>query len=522
MKKYLVLLLLAASLRAQTTTVSATVVDTDGTTWANGKWKIAFTPNPSQPNSSIYKIAGVPLNPAVMNQSGSLDGSGAFSLSVYQTAPIAPVGSSWTLTVCPNATSACGIYKFTAIGGSMNLSSALTPVIPAPRFHPVSGTYGYNDGEAILSLLPGSTYWSVVSSTQRCYTGSAWANCNGSGGGGGNVVGTLTSGYYPVASAAHALVDGTIEETGAQLNIKDPTEIYMEASNIQLDACSASLCPPGTLALYAGQDVNLVAVNGTANIQASASGQGVQISSANPSGTGIGLASINGVEILGITGTAGALQFLQGTDISTQPANTIELEAPASVTAYRAKLPGSAPADAVDYLRCTNATPSICDWYNAASGITELTGDVTAGPGSGSQAATLKTVNASPGSCGDASNVPTLTVNGKGLVTACTTSPISSGTDYYFTFTGCTLTVTGNSFNCHASQSFSTVSPVVPNQADVNYFLVCSTYTTEQWGSSTGINNVSTTGFDYAENIDRYNGISATVSPIVWCHLHHN
>lgn len=46
------------------------------------------------------------------------------------------------------------------------------------------------------------------------------------------------------------------------------------------------------------------------------------------------------------------------------------------------------------------------------SGITQLTGDVTAGPGSGSQAATLATVN---------SNVGTfqgLTVNGKGLVTA--------------------------------------------------------------------------------------------------------
>jgi hypothetical protein len=48
----------------------------------------------------------------------------------------------------------------------------------------------------------------------------------------------------------------------------------------------------------------------------------------------------------------------------------------------------------------------------SGSGITQLTGDVTAGPGSGSQAATLATVN---------SNVGTfqgITVNGKGLVTA--------------------------------------------------------------------------------------------------------
>lgn len=58
------------------------------------------------------------------------------------------------------------------------------------------------------------------------------------------------------------------------------------------------------------------------------------------------------------------------------------------------------------------------------SGITQLTGDVTAGPGSGSQAATLATVNASPGTYTNA----TVTVNGKGLVTSASsgTAPVTS------------------------------------------------------------------------------------------------
>ena len=86
----------------------------------------------------------------------------------------------------------------------------------------------------------------------------------------------------------------------------------------------------------------------------------------------------------------------------------------------------------------------------------------------------------------------------------------------------CTLTVTGNSFNCVATQAFSGVSPVVPTQPDTNYYIDCTTYTTENWGSSTGVNSVTTTNFSYAENIDRYNSISATVTPTVWCHLHHN
>ena len=115
---------------------------------------------------------------------------------------------------------------------------------------------------------------------------------------------------------------------------------------------------------------------------------------------------------------------------------------------------------------------------------------------------------------------PLCTTTGGTVTNSGCVSP--GGTDYYFSFTGCTLNVTGNSTNCRATQAFSGTSPVVPTQADTNYYLSCSTYTTEGWGSSTGINVVTTTDFSYVENVDRYNSISATVTPTVWCHLHHN
>lgn len=57
------------------------------------------------------------------------------------------------------------------------------------------------------------------------------------------------------------------------------------------------------------------------------------------------------------------------------------------------------------------------------NGITALTGDVTA-TGPGSVAATLATVNASPGTSGSSTAIPTLTVNGKGLVTSVTTNAV--------------------------------------------------------------------------------------------------
>jgi len=189
------MLLLGASAYAQMTSLSATVVDSTSTTWANGSWSLVFTPNPSQPNPAVYNIGGTPLSSAVTSQFGYMDGSGALSLSVYQTAPITPVGSSWTLTVCPYSTAPCGIYNFTAVGSSMDLSSSLTTIIPVPKFHPVSGTYGYNDAEAILSLLPGSTYWNVTLNEQRCYTGLVWGNCSPSSGSGiTQLTGDVTAG----------------------------------------------------------------------------------------------------------------------------------------------------------------------------------------------------------------------------------------------------------------------------------------------------------------------------------------
>lgn len=60
-------------------------------------------------------------------------------------------------------------------------------------------------------------------------------------------------------------------------------------------------------------------------------------------------------------------------------------------------------------------------------GITQLTGDGTAGPGSGSQTLTLATVNSGPGTCGDSTHVCQVTTNGKGLVTSQTPVTITAG-----------------------------------------------------------------------------------------------
>ena len=66
----------------------------------------------------------------------------------------------------------------------------------------------------------------------------------------------------------------------------------------------------------------------------------------------------------------------------------------------------------------------LCPTCSVGGGITQLTGDGTAGPGAGSQPFTLTTVNANVGSFGDAAHVADFTVNGKGLITVAGSIPI--------------------------------------------------------------------------------------------------
>lgn len=156
---------------------------------------------------------------------------------------------------------------------------------------------------------------------------------------------------------------------------------------------------------------DLIGFNGTGGIVAvprsvfAVSGHTHQLSDIQGFGAAGGFIRSNGSQWVRITGVPWA-------DITGAPTIPSLLDDLSDVD-----VPSPADGDVLTFVNGTGNWEAVAP---SASGITQLTGDVTAGPGSGSQAATLATVNGDVGTFGSANKIPVIDVNAKGLITAVT------------------------------------------------------------------------------------------------------
>lgn len=128
----------------QTANVTATITDASGQTWNNGTYTAVFKPLPGNPGPYVTNPGGAAFTTRF---TGSLSAGGALSISNMQRNDfIAPSGSLWTFTVCPQASSACFTQDILINSASPNLSSALIPpgisITAATR-----NSFAYNDSE---------------------------------------------------------------------------------------------------------------------------------------------------------------------------------------------------------------------------------------------------------------------------------------------------------------------------------------------------------------------------------------
>ncbi len=173
------LLLIVPPALAQSTTVSATVVDQSSTVWANGSWALDLVPNPNSSSPPYWN--GNPLPSSQWHYSGALDANGQFSQSVPSNSFITPAGSTYTIKVCPNATAPCSeIIRQTFQGTAMNISSVITANTPAPIVKPLPLAVAYNDSQvSVNSSQTGYFYLNNTTLFPRYWDGNSWNNFGG-------------------------------------------------------------------------------------------------------------------------------------------------------------------------------------------------------------------------------------------------------------------------------------------------------------------------------------------------------
>ena len=142
--RLLFFLVVPLSLLGQNTTVTGTVTDPDGFAWVGGS--VQFTLHNDA--GGTVRQNGVPLTSAQMNKTAPLDGTGSFSIALSTNSTLTPIGTQWTLLVCPAASAPCQTFaNFTAVGASMSLTTAISSQIQALRFPAGYTARGYGDVE---------------------------------------------------------------------------------------------------------------------------------------------------------------------------------------------------------------------------------------------------------------------------------------------------------------------------------------------------------------------------------------
>lgn len=173
------LLLITPATLAQSTTVTATVVDQSSVVWANGSYNLQFVPNPQATGTVTWN--GTPFPNTQWSYSGVLDASGHFSQSVPSNTFIAPAGSSYTATICSNTSAPCVVIsRLTFQGTTQDISATITNAAVVQPIQAQSIPRAYNDAEmAVQVSQAGYFYQNVTQNTPRYWNGSAWSNFGG-------------------------------------------------------------------------------------------------------------------------------------------------------------------------------------------------------------------------------------------------------------------------------------------------------------------------------------------------------
>lgn len=208
---FLLITLATTTVFAQTTSVTIQATDADGQTWNNGTWAAQLLP--ASGITGPFFIKGT-TTPVPNNLGGALNGSGSATATFTSTTNIAPAGTQWQITVCPQATSVCFTQSTTIQGASQNVTIN-PPAIRISLTAPTLYTTAYQDIELANPPI-GGQYFNLTSLSYRVWTGISWTTATGAFNAGANLRGDNTNqfitsiGRTSILDSPSCVVDGVV------------------------------------------------------------------------------------------------------------------------------------------------------------------------------------------------------------------------------------------------------------------------------------------------------------------------
>lgn len=305
---FLGLLLISSLGYAQSTVVSGTVTDNLGQVWSNGSITAVFYGTPGYPPP--FNWSGGTYNP--YPPTVTLSATGTFSITLPSNNAIAPGGSQWTFTVCPNATFTCASVNIPLTTPTLNISTNLTAVIGStitqPIVQPTPVDSAYGNSEVKTPPAWGHLYFDTSLKALKVWNGISWVQL-ATGGLAPTIQATTSVLKGDGIGNALAAVDGTdflspltgvafnplvtqkvTQPPGTSLNINTLNTVFYSNNYTTLPLAIAAACNgtnPGTLILPVGVITITAALPIPANCTITGQGSSKTIVQANATLTGV-------------------------------------------------------------------------------------------------------------------------------------------------------------------------------------------------------------------------------------------
>jgi hypothetical protein len=182
-----------------------------------------------------------------MNLSGFMNDSGVLTGTFSDNSLLAPNGTQWNITLCPQANVQCSTGLTAIIGSSANLSTLFSSYTKPIRIPAAWNAYMYADTEIYPIPIPGGRYWNVTSQKLRCWNSASpgWVDC---GGGtfpvGPGLVQTNSSGVPSINSPSNPAPSVTLQNTFIP---PTPTPLTYEQANPIINQNGEMSMLPGSL-----------------------------------------------------------------------------------------------------------------------------------------------------------------------------------------------------------------------------------------------------------------------------------